>query len=178
MATCCSWLVFLAPRTLRVEPSRPLRIRSRCSGRNVPLPSPSSCCSWPSFSASVIFASKASICLSTFFCCCEREGGAGAIKNRKTSTGISPRRMNLIRFILFLPKRFFAGSGVRVEPGVLRPGKGFLFCRRDNDELAFQSSLTLRRKARQLRMCYFQPSTTTRASTVIYFLRLVLKSIL
>ena len=57
----------------------------------------------------------------------------------------------MIRFILFLPKRFFAGSGVRVEPGVLRPGKGFLFCRRDNDELAFQSSLNVTTKGKAIK---------------------------
>ena len=69
-AARCSSFVIAAPRTFSTEPSSPFRAITRCSGRNRPSPSPSSCCSCPSFSASVIFATSELMRASIAACFC------------------------------------------------------------------------------------------------------------
>jgi hypothetical protein len=63
-STAIRWmsLTFRAPNTLKNEPTRPRRIRSRCSSRGrLVSASPVRVWSWPTFSGTVIRASNSSI---------------------------------------------------------------------------------------------------------------------
>src|SRR5258706_5755642 len=82
-AARCNSLVNLAPRTFSVEPSKPLRASSICSGLAFPWESPGSCCSCPSFSASVIRAIRTVIfCSIAAFFCAKLPSGSMKNENR------------------------------------------------------------------------------------------------
>src|ERR1043166_1449299 len=99
-ATRWSSFVRFAPRTFSVEPSNPFFRRSICSGRKFPSPSPSSCCSWPNFSANVILASNALTRASTFVACFECDEGEATSKRIENAKTNRIRRCELVFIVL------------------------------------------------------------------------------